>query len=524
MKKTVLIVDDVMINRQILHTMLAEDYEIIEACGGEEALAALSCREPAISAVLLDISMPGMDGYAVLSAIRENRELAQLPVIMITGNEGEQAREKCLSLGANDFCMKPYNPDVIRHCLRTNIALRESATALRLSQRDRLTGMYNRETFFEIAQEMIAAHDPGYYVLSCFDVDRFKVINDQYGTEKGDEVLRHIAGVFMSGFESNGGVCCRISADNFAVLYPVVLLGSEELEGLRWQASNVAGLAMPLKCSTGRYIVDDLTLSVSAMYDRASLAASSIKGHFGDGVAVYDESMRERLVFEQAIVTEMESALREEQFEVWLQPQFNHSTGAMIGAEALVRWRHPEKGLIPPGDFVPLFEQNGFIYPLDKYVWNEVCRLLRKWLDEGRNPLPVSVNISRYDMLTPDIIEVISGLLAKYDLPVELLRLEVTESAFAEASQLIINVVRQLIDMGFTVEIDDFGSGYSSLNTLKDVPAQIVKLDMKFLRRAVLPSAAGISWSQSSAWPNGLACPLSPRALKSGRRPTSCAP
>jgi EAL domain-containing protein (putative c-di-GMP-specific phosphodiesterase class I) len=190
--------------------------------------------------------------------------------------------------------------------------------------------------------------------------------------------------------------------------------------------------------------------------------------------------MRDTLLSEQKIVTEMSSALKSGQFEVWFQPQYNHLTEELIGAEALVRWRHPEQGLIPPDRFIPIFEKNGFVYEMDKYVWEHTCMFLHTWIKEKRNPLPISVNISRYDIFQDDMVQILLDLLEKYEIPVALLRLEITESAFAQSSRRVVAVAKELVKHGFTVEIDDFGSGYSSLNTLKDVPAQIIKLDMKF--------------------------------------------
>ena len=177
----------------------------------------------------------------------------------------------------------------------------------------------------------------------------------------------------------------------------------------------------------------------------------------------------------------MDTALSNGQFEVWLQPQYSHQSGERVGAEALVRWRHPERGLIAPGEFIPIFEQNGFVYELDRFVWRQTALLLRRWLDEGKEPLPISINISRYDIYQPDFFEYITGLIEENSLPIELLRLEITESAFSKSTEQIIAMVEQLRDYGFYVEIDDFGSGYSSLNTLKDVPANILKLDIRFL-------------------------------------------
>lgn len=491
MSRNILVVDDVQLNRQILTRMLEQEYAVLEAENGETALKLLEQAKEPISAVLLDINMPGMNGYEVVRSIREADELAQIPVIMITGYEDDEAQSRSLEAGANDFVTKPYNRDVIRHCVANNIALREAAAKVQAFLHDKLTGLYNRDPFFERAQELLAAKEPGHYIMACFDVDNFKLVNDQYGMKKGDEVLKHIAHVFKKGFTPMGGLCSRISADTFAVLYPAAWQGTKELLDIREKATQIEGLIAPIIFSIGRYTVEDLTLAPSAMYDRANLAMSSVKGRYDNKIGIYDESMRQKLLKEQQIVQEMEHALKTRQFEAWFQPQYNHSTEAMIGAEALVRWRHPQRGLIPPYQFIPLFEENGFIYELDKYVWEEVCRCQRKWLDEGRHPLPVSVNISRYDVFCPDIIDVITGLVKKYNIPVDLLRLEITESAFSKSAKQIVEVVSALIENGFTVEIDDFGSGYSSLNTLKDVPAQIIKLDMKFLQSSTNSQRGG---------------------------------
>ena len=477
----VLIVDDVLTNRLILKKILKQDYGILEAASGREALDILEAWHLTISAVLLDVSMPGLDGFEVLRRIRAAKDYSQLPVIMITGSEDEETRSKSLALGANDFVMKPYSSEILKHCLRNNIAFHEAAATAWAMQWDRLTGLYAREAFFEKTREMVSARQPGYYIMASFDIDKFKVINDQYGTEKGDQVLRHVAKAFRDGFELHEGICCRISADNFAVLYPAAFKDTAEIEAIRERASHVSGLVSPLMFCIGRFIIDDVSLPPPTMYDRALLAAASVKGRYDGNIAHYNDAMRERILHEQKIVSEMEAALNGGQFEVWFQPQYNYSSNARIGAEALVRWRHPQRGLIPPGDFIPVFEKNGFIYALDKYVWEEVCRCLRQWTDSGLKPLPVSVNISRYDVFRSDIVQVLTGLVQKYALPIDLLRLEITESAFSESPQHIVEVVKELLQCGFTVEIDDFGSGYSSLNTLKDVPAQILKLDMKFL-------------------------------------------
>ena len=348
------------------------------------------------------------------------------------------------------------------------------------ANRDSLTGLYNRNGFLQEAEKQIALHEAGYFVMSCIDIEKFKVINDQYGVEKGDDILRRMGTVLSELSVNENFLCGHIAGDKFAVLYPVKLVASPQILAAQKAAQNLDTSLPNLRFYIGRCVVDDKSLSISAIFDRALIAKETIKGRYDVQFATYDESMRTAILRKQKITGCMKKALQEGQFEVWLQPQYNHASGLLSGAEALVRWRHPQDGLIQPNDFIPVFEENGFIYELDKFVWEKTCSLLREWLDSGLNPVPVSVNISRYDVFRHDLTDVIIGLVEKYNLPFSLLRLEITESAFVKSAEQIIAVVKELIGYGFTMEIDDFGSGYSSLNTLKDVPAQILKMDMRF--------------------------------------------
>lgn len=356
-----MIVDDNAMNRMLLKNTLKDDYDVLEAQSGSEALALMRKHCKLLSAVLLDIVMPEMSGYEVLERVREDPLLAQIPVLMVTGSEDEESRVKALSLGANDFILKPYNPDIIRHCLRNNIALRETASILNAIQRDKLTGLYNREAFFDRVNGLIKECEPGYYVLSCFDIDNFKLINDQYGAAEGDRILSEVGRAVREDMEKLGGIGARISADNFAVLIPNT---KRDVSILRFIQQDRLAFSekQSFVFSVGRCVVSDLSLQASALYDRAYIAKQSVKGRYDKHMAYFDDTMLEKLVRDQQIIAEMDVALEQRQFEVWFQPQRNHATGALVGAEALVRWRHPEKGLIAPNDFIPLFEQNGFIY------------------------------------------------------------------------------------------------------------------------------------------------------------------
>ncbi|MDO4573397.1 MAG: EAL domain-containing protein, partial [Clostridia bacterium] len=219
----------------------------------------------------------------------------------------------------------------------------------------------------------------------------------------------------------------------------------------------------------------------ASMIDRAMLAQDSVRGNAVERSACYNESMRFGLLRQQALVGDMETALREGQFLVWLQPQYNQVTCELVSAEALVRWQHPARGMIPPDEFIPVFERNGFITKLDAFVWEEVCRLLRRWRDAGLPAVPVSVNISMVDVLEKSLLSTLTALTDKYGVPHWQLRLEITESAYASHPEHVVHTVRALQAAGFFVEMDDFGKGYSSLNSLKDIPVNLLKLDMRFL-------------------------------------------
>ena len=491
MPRTVLVVDDNKINRRVLRRILSPDYSVIEAEDGQEAMEALMKEYRHVSAVLLDLLMPVLDGYGVLERMRQNPTLSQIPVIVTTGDTEAETEKRALALGANDFVAKPVDPDILRRRLENLIKLRETSAMINNLQKDKLTGLWNREAFFEKAAWEIRHRPDGFYAMVSADIDGFKLINDRYGTAKGDEVLKALGKAIVDLCRSAGAICGRMAADNFVLLYPSAGITREEDERRNRSPVLLEGLDIPLTVSVGRYYIDDRSLPVSAMYDRAKLARGTIKGRYDVHVATYDEAMHKKLLREQEIANEMKTALAGGQFEAWYQPQYNHRTGALVGAEALARWRHPRWGLVSPGEFVPVFERSGFVYELDKYIWEQVCAQLRRWKDEGRNPLPVSVNISRYDLFREDLVSVIVALREKYGLGEDMLRLEITESAFAESTQHVVDVVRALISRGFTVEIDDFGSGYSSLNTLKDVPAQILKLDMRFMGAGLDSSRGG---------------------------------
>ena len=353
-----------------------------------------------------------------------------------------------------------------------------------VSKYDELTGLLRREAFSEAVMNVVKENREsvaaGEYALVYFDIIRFKAINDMFGLMAGDALLKHMADSIMRSAKE-GDVACRLDADRFAFFTKHSGKELEQLVEKLIDEITQYDLTFKITCNVGIYVTNEKALSVDSMIDRAVLALSSIKGSYTSKYNIFTESLRNQMLSEQEISGIMASALEDRQFVLYYQPQFNHSTGKIIGVEALVRWMHPEKGMISPGVFIPIFEKNGFITRLDLYVFEQVCVFVRKCMDKGLPLVPVSSNFSRYDIFQPDFVDKLEIIRKRHGVPTELLRVEITESAVVGGSEQANEIVRQLHECGYIVEMDDFGSGYSSLNVLKDIELDLIKLDMMFL-------------------------------------------
>jgi len=352
------------------------------------------------------------------------------------------------------------------------------------SCKDELTGLMTRKAFCAAINPVISVNAEkaaeGGYAVVYFDIIKFKAVNETFGMDKGDAMLVYIAETMNAAVE-NTGMVCRIGSDRFAVFVDTEAVNPELLLDRLSEALAAYGLPFEITFNAGIYITGSERISPGLMIDRAILAQSSIKGSYNFRYKYYTENMRKDMLGEQEIMGMMAAALAEKQFIVHYQPQYNHSTGMLIGAEALARWKHPERGLISPGIFIPIFEKNGFITNLDLYIFEAVCIFLRDCIDNNRALIPVSTNFSRYDIFYPGFVEKLEEIRNKYDVPVNYIRVELTESSIIGGSQRTNEVVRRLHDCGYVVEMDDFGSGYSSLNVLKDIELDMIKLDMRFL-------------------------------------------
>lgn len=349
---------------------------------------------------------------------------------------------------------------------------------------DELTGLYRREYFFEMVSKQLKSNPDKKYYLVCTDIAEFKLYNELFGEEKGDEVLFTQANLLRktSGLISVYG---RITGDQFGMLIPAETFSEEAIvKYTKYLCDMFSNASYRMHVYLGIYEITDIDEPVSLMCDKARLSISSIKGEYSTIFSYFDESMLEASLYEQSIVGEFEDALAANEFCMYLQPQVEIN-GKVRGCEALVRWNHPKKGLIPPGKFIGIFEKTGLIWKLDKFVWEQAVIKLKKWQDDGRDMFPISVNISAKDFYYIDIYEEFVSLVEKYGINPSKLKLEITESVLLEVGQAQLDVIQKLRKYGFEVEIDDFGSGYSSLNMLKEIDFDVLKLDMGFLRNVV---------------------------------------
>lgn len=497
-----MIVDDQPLNRTILAGIFKDEYQIIEAENGKKALEALY-EYGGVDIILLDIVMPEMNGIEFLKIITQKEEFKTIPVIVNTQVGEDDMEVQALDLGVEDFIVKPYNPRIVTRRVRNIVQksvlerkqmAQELNNAKRLVtetvdelhyrvQHDWLTGIYNRETFYRETENMLLQQQEDKFDLLKLDIDGFKVVNELFGSQTGDKILISVAKMLID-IAGEEGTCGRLDADHFVVCVKEDILQRVFYDLVRLLSGELAGkeIHYPIYLHAGIYEITDIRVPIDLMCDRAGMALHTIKGNYVKRYAYYDEELRENMLEEQELATQMEIALEERQFYINLQPIYDVNTNLPVSAEALVRWNHPKKGFISPSVFVPLFEKNGFITKLDMFVWEEVCRTLADFKARGVKTIPVSINVSRINFYNPDLCSILEKLIDKYGLTTADIKLEITESAYTDNSNQLLSAMEVLQDKGFLILMDDFGSGYSSLNMLKNVPVDILKIDMMFIR------------------------------------------
>ncbi|SKB90044.1 diguanylate cyclase (GGDEF) domain-containing protein [Lachnospiraceae bacterium] len=346
---------------------------------------------------------------------------------------------------------------------------------------DELTRLYNSEAFCGKAAEILSLYPERDYAVIAADIEHFRIINDRFGIDAGNGCLEYVGKLIQSSLERDD-IACRYEADMFVILFEYESDDDimDYVKGLSEQFQYEDAKLCGSSLSFGVYKVDDLDIPVRLMCDRARLAKREIKGNKLLNVAVYDDSVRLRQVKIAQMESEMQRALTEHEFVMFLQPKVDLNTGKICSAEALVRWQHPTRGLVFPNEFLPQFENNGFIKKLDEYMWERAAEYISELQKDGIE-LPISVNISRFHVNHTDLLEVLIGLTNKYGIDNHLLQLEITESLFTADVNELYRTMGELKDLGFVIEMDDFGSGYSSLNMLREAPVDVIKIDRYFV-------------------------------------------
>lgn len=342
----------------------------------------------------------------------------------------------------------------------------------------------NKQAYIRDCTELINNNPDIDYLIGSGDINRFKIINDLYGNTVGDQVLYKLAQDLKNVIEPSGGIVARLTGGQFAFCVEHTVENLERLRSIQGFDCSELGISFVVTMRWGLYVTEHIPEEqvIMFMINCANLAMDKTNSPFKNTYTVFTKDLREQLKQETIISTQLKPALENNEFKLWFQPQYSTATGELAGTETLCRWVRPDGEIITPGIFIPIAEKNGFIRNLDEAIWKMSFQTMRKWLDKGYSPVPISVNISRISLTTDALIYVIARLKTEYNIPPELIHFEVTESAYMSEQTELVERIQKIRELGFQVAMDDFGSGYSSLNILKDIPIDILKLDMGFLR------------------------------------------
>ena len=462
-----------------LRTCLEGRFVLESAATCESAITVLHRDKDAFALVMLCCPLADMSLDEALGHVTTDPLLMHIPVIVLSEDWTEGVHALCH--GAMDFIGMPcHMPEMILARTRHAIEVSNNQSIIRSVERDQLTGLYNKDFFFNYANQFDVFHKE--LEMDCIEVDisHFHLINEKYGRNYGDDVLCSIGRRLKECVDADGGLVCRRDGDTFLIYCP----HREDYESILHKAT--LGMGSRIRLRMGVYPRVDKTMDMERRFDRAKQAADTLRNNFNRNVAIYDDELQKAELFFEQLLEDFPRAIMEKEFVVYYQPKFaiQSTIPVLNSAEALVRWKHPTLGMISPGNFIPLFENNGLITRLDSFVWEEVAAQMKEWKDRLGVRVPVSVNVSRVDIFDNDLVGHMLRLIRKYDISPDEFLLEITESAYTQDSGQIIRTVNALRDKGFRVEIDDFGSGYSSLNMISTLPMDALKIDMEFMRNA----------------------------------------
>lgn len=466
---------------------LSTDYPVVTCSDLNQAVHSYKSSPSGFALILADFEDLGLDSLHALSYFLENTGCRSTPIVVTSSIRMEPLDKALMDQGAACLISKPFHPEILRQCVKHNIMLNEVSGLLSQFQRDGLTGLYERQAFFQYAGNYIAQHTELHFQIIVSDIDNFKVINERIGRKQGNSILHRLSN-YLPTILPGCVMGSRLSGDVFAFLLqdPNRSQLTDALRKMRsWETEEGVVVRFGLTDVDPR-------ISLFSNCDHATMVLDSIKGVYGKQLAEFNDAFRQSLMWKRQLGIEAEQALQSEQFRVYYQPKQDLATGIIGGAESLVRWEHPEHGPIPPGQFIPIYESSGFIAKLDLYIIDQVCADIERWQSMGLPPVPISVNLSRRDFEQDDLADQLCAIVDSHGLPHSLIHFELTESAFTSAPEKVPQIAQQIRRSGFLLELDDFGSGYSSLVTLTAMELDYLKIDKSLVDQIATPSGEKI--------------------------------
>ncbi len=460
-----------------LTEMISDKYDVISAKTEEEVLRLLQDSEIVIKGAIFS-EEKALD---FLKEIRIIPSLEEFPVLVTLNDSNHELENQLIDYDVIDFLKKPFSKNRTRNRLKTLVKLYNANNLISELERDDLTGLYTRQAFLRKSQEIRNNNPHKNFCVIGFDFDNFKSSNTLYGEDKCNEFLAYTAKKLKGVLPK--GIAGRFGGDQFVLFfaYEGEKVNVERINNLTKTILSSAPIPhQVVKIGVNAPINPGSSMVVCC--DRAFLAIREIKGIYGKNTAFYENKLQQQLLDDQRIIETMENSLEKNEFQVYYQPKHETITGKIVGAEALVRWQHKEYGFMSPGQFIPLFEKNGFITKLDLFVLEQVCKDLKRWCKQGYPVVPISVNVSRHDFFEEGCLDSQIEIINRYKIDHSLIHMEVTESLYSENTDVIISQVKKIQELGFMIEMDDFGAGYSSLGLLSSFPLNIIKLDISFVR------------------------------------------
>lgn len=487
-KNCLLIADSDKGSRKELERVLGEEYDLIFAGSVNEAMTLLRKNMDTVDLVLVDAMLEGKKGTDLLKAMKEDGGVRAIPAMVFTFDRDSEV--KSLNMGAVDFIPKPLpDPIIVKNRVGKYTELAESREIISVTNTDRRTGLPNPDYFCHYVNVYDTHHRDVPMDAVVAVIANYSTLSDHYGKRIADTILRKVGISVKDVVRASGGFGCRWDEDSFHLYLPHREDPNSLLADLNKGFDRDSATAGKARLCLGIYSKVNKDISVDHRFEMADIAAQSVLSSYTESVGIYGSELMKAARFKEQILGEFMNSLEKHRFKIYFQPKFDirGDQPVLYSAEALVRWDHPQLGMLSPGRFIPLLEENGLITQLDRYVWGEAAAQVRSWKDEYGYSVPISVNISHIDMLLPLLKDIFKEILIKYSLSEDDIILEITESAINNEDSQVFNAAKELqgMGMGLRIEVGSFGAGYSSIGMLSHMPVDALKIDMEFVHNSL---------------------------------------